>query len=304
MELRQLRVFVAIAEEGTFTAASDRLMVVQSAISATVRALERELGVALFDRTTRRVELTDAGRALLPEARATLEAARLATDAVDQVRGGLRGTVSIGIMQASASDAVSVPRLVAGFRTEHPGVAVTVRHVGGSENIASNVVDGELDLGILSLPGEYPGLELTELGSEPMQLACAQEHRLAGREVVSLAELADEPFVDGPPGWGIRIVADDAFAAAGIRRSLTVEVNDTQSILQFVAEGLAVALLPASIGQGAASVRLVALEAPAPVFRTLLGVPTGRRLRASVRAFSDFVFADVASAARKQSRQG
>lgn len=301
MELRQLRVFVAIAEEGTFTAASDRLIVVQSAVSATVRALERELGVALFERTTRRVELTDAGRALLPEARATLEAARLATDAIDQVRGGVRGTVSIGIMQASASDAVSVPRLVAGFRSEHPGVAITVRHVGGSENIASNVVEGELDLGILSLPREYPGLELTELGREPMQLACAQDHRLAGRKLVSLGELSDEPFVDGPPGWGIRIVADDAFAAAGIKRSLTFEVNDTQSILQFVAEGLAVALLPASIVQGAAPVRLVRLEEPVPVFRTLLGVPSGRRLRASVRAFSDFVRADVASVAWKQS---
>lgn len=301
MELRQLRVFVAIAEEGSFTAASDRLIVVQSAVSATVRALERELGVALFDRTTRRVELTDAGRALLPEARATLEAARLATDAIDQVKGGVRGTVSIGIMQAAASDAVSVPRLVAGFRTEHPRVAVSVRHVGGSENIAAHVVDGELDLGILSLPGEYPGLELIELGSEPMQLACARGHRLAKRKTVSLSELIDEPFVDGPPGWGIRIVTDEAFAAARLRRSVTFEVNDTQSIVQFVAEGLAVALLPASIAQGAASVQLVQLAGPAVVFRTLLGAPSGRRPRASVRAFSEFVCAHVASATRKQS---
>ena len=130
MELRQLRVFVAIAEEGTFTAASDRLMLVQSAVSATIRALERELGTALFERTTRRVELTDAGKALLPEARATLEASRLAVDAVDQVKGGVRGTVSIGIMQATASQTVSIPRLIGGFQAEHPLVTVTVRHVG------------------------------------------------------------------------------------------------------------------------------------------------------------------------------
>lgn len=296
MELRQLRAFVAIAEEGTFTAASERLMVVQSAVSATVRALEGELGTALFERTTRRVALTDAGRALLPEARAVLDAARLAIDAVDQVKGGIRGTVSLGIMQASASHIVSIPRLVSRFQAEHPQVEVTVRHVGGSESIAAHVRDGELDLGILSLPHGYAGLELTELMREAMFLACAHGHPLAQRQRVSLAELSGAAFVDGPPGWGIRAVTDDAFAAAGFRRAPTFEVNDTQSIVQFVAEGLAVALLPPSIARSSAAVRLVPLEEPAPIFRTLLGQPTGRRLRASVRAFAEFVRADTAAA--------
>ena len=202
MELRQLRVFVAIAEEGTFTAASDRLMLVQSAVSATIRALERELGTPLFERTTRRVELTDAGQVLLPEARAILEASRLAVDAVDQVKGGVRGTVSIGIMQATASQAVSVPRLIAGFQAEHPLVTVTVRHVGGSASIAAHVRDGELDLGILSLPGELAGLELTELGREPMMLACAPEHPLAQRDRVSLGELRRRAVCGRPARLG------------------------------------------------------------------------------------------------------
>ncbi|HWD69391.1 MAG TPA: LysR family transcriptional regulator [Solirubrobacteraceae bacterium] len=298
MELRQLRAFVAIAEEGTFTAASDRLVLVQSAVSATIRALERELGTPLFERTTRRVALTDAGRALLPEARATLEASRLAVDAVDQVKGGVRGTVSIGIMQATASHAVSVPRLIAGFQAEHPLVTVTVRHVGGSENIAAHVREGSLDLGILSLPGEASGLELTELGREPMLLACPPGHALAQRASVSLAELADEPFVDGPPGWGIRTVTDDVFAAAGVSKTPRFEINDSVSIVQFVAEGLAVALLPPSIAQSSPTVRLVPLKGVVPVFRTVLGVPTGRRLRAAVRAFAEFVLADLESGAR------
>ena len=300
MELRQLRVFVAIAEEGTFTAAADRLVLVQSAVSATIRALERELGTALFERTTRRVELTDAGQALLPEARATLEASRLAVDAVDQVKGGVRGTVSIGIMQATASQTVSIPRLIGGFQAEHPLVTVAVRHVGGSASIAAHVLDGNLDIGILSLPGGYAGLDLTELGREPMLLACAAGHRLAPRSSVSLEELVGESFVDGPPGWGVRTVTDEAFAAAGASRKLRFEVNDTQSIVQFVAEGLAVALLPPSIAQSAPAVRLVPVEGGVPVFRTLLGVPTSRRLRASVRAFAEFVLADVmrASSAR------
>ena len=106
MELRHLATFVAVAEEGGFTRASARLHVVQSAVSAGVRTLERELGAALFDRTTHRVQLTDAGAALLPEARATLAAARGAREAVDAVRGGLRGTVTLGIMQTGASGTV------------------------------------------------------------------------------------------------------------------------------------------------------------------------------------------------------
>jgi len=299
MELRQLRAFVAIVEEGTFTAASDRLMLVQSAVSATIRALERELGTPLFERTTRRVALTDAGRALLPEARAILEGSRLAVDAVDQVRGGVRGTVSLGIMQATASDAVSVPRLIAGFEAEHPLVMVTVRHVGGSESIAVHLREGSLDLGILSLPREAFGLELTELGREPMLLACPPGHPLAQRASVSLGELVDEPFVDFPPGWGIRTVTDEAFAAAGVSRTRRFEINDSLSIVQFVAESLAIALLPPSIAASAPSVRLVPLKGVAPVFRTLLGAPAGRRPRAAVRAFSAFVLADLESVARQ-----
>jgi DNA-binding transcriptional LysR family regulator len=299
MELRQLRAFVAIAEEGTFTAASDRLVLVQSAVSATIRALERELGTQLFERTTRRVTLTDAGQALLPEARATLEASRLAVDAVDQVKGGVRGTVSLGIMQATASHAVSVPRLIAGFQAEHPLVTVTARHVGGSDSIAAYVREGSLDLGILSMPADPTGLELTELGREPMLVACPPEHPLAGRDSVAIEELAGEPFVDGPPGWGIRTITDEVFAAAGVTRTLRFEVNDSLSIVQFVAEGLAIALLPPSIAQSAPSVPLIALRGAAPVFPTLLGAPTGRRPRAAVRAFSEFVLTELRSPARQ-----
>jgi DNA-binding transcriptional LysR family regulator len=201
-------------------------------------------------------------------------------------------------MQATASHAVSVPRLIAGFQAEHPLVTVTVRHVGGSENIAAHVREGSLDLGILSLPGEASGLELTELGREPMLLACPPGHALAQRASVSLAELADEPFVDGPPGWGIRTVTDDVFAAAGVSKTPRFEINDSVSIVQFVAEGLAVALLPPSIAQSSPTVRLVPLKGVVPVFRTVLGVPTGRRLRAAVRAFAEFVLADLESGAR------
>ncbi len=99
MELRHLAMFVAVAEEGSFTRTAGRVHVVQAAVSASVRGVERELGVELFHRTTHRVELSDAGSALLPEARRTLAAAAIAREVVDEVSGGLRGTVRLGTMQ-------------------------------------------------------------------------------------------------------------------------------------------------------------------------------------------------------------
>ena len=289
MELRQLRAFVAIAEEGSFTAAAARLSLVQSAVSATIRTLERELDTTLFDRTTRQVALTDAGRALLPEAIRTLEAERLAADAVDQAKGGVRGTVLLGIMQAAAGSAASVAGLIAGFQTKQPLVSVTVRHVGGSRNLAESIRLGALDLGILSLPNDYPGLSFTELGREPMLLACAANHRLAGRDRVPLLELADEPFVDGPDGWGIRLVSDQICLRAGMTRTLRFEVNDAMSIVEFVAAGLAVALVPPSLADHVPGVQLIPLTGETPVFRTLLATPTTRRAPGAVQAFAEFI---------------
>ena len=119
--------FVAVAEEGSFTRAADRLHVVQSAVSAGVRNLERELDARLFDRSTHKVALSDAGRALLPEARATLAAAAAARDAVDAVRGAVRGTIMLGNLQAQGMRSVEVAGMLAQFRSEHPGVEIQIR---------------------------------------------------------------------------------------------------------------------------------------------------------------------------------
>src|SRR3954468_53782 len=146
MELRHLETFVAVAEERSFSRAADRLHVVQSAVSATIRNLEREWGITLFHRSTHRVELSDAGRTLLDEARVALLAAADVEHAVDEVRGGLRGTIRVGIMQAMLGrGGISVAAAISAFRAAHPGVTVTVRQ-GGSADHAQRVRDGELDV--------------------------------------------------------------------------------------------------------------------------------------------------------------
>jgi DNA-binding transcriptional LysR family regulator len=285
MELRQLRMFVAVAEEGGFSRAADRLHLVQSAVSAGIRGLERELGTTLFDRDTRHVELSDAGRALLPEARTVLSAVTLASDSVAQVGSGLRGSVTLGTMQAQGMRRVSTARLIAAFQRDHPGVRISARHVGGSTEMARQIDEGGLDLGVLSLIDKGPvGLELTSLGGEPMLLACAPGHPLAAAKTVSLTELAAERFVDMPEGWGVRMVTDRAFAAAGIARTVSFELNDSASVIEFVREGLAVAVLPGSMASTAPEVHQVPIADAALSFDIYLAEPTGRRRTAAATA--------------------
>jgi DNA-binding transcriptional LysR family regulator len=284
MELRHLATFVAVAEEGSFTRASDRLHVVQSAVSAGVRTLERELGAPLFHRTTHQVELTDAGHALLPEARATLAAARAAREVVDQVRGGLRGTVNLGIMQADARGAIDAVRLLAAFRAEHPGVELHARQANSAE-MAAQVRDGRLDFAFLALPSRRTtGLQLTPLGREPMPLAVHDAHRLARRPDVELAATAEETFADGPPGFGTRIAVDRAFAAAGVQRRVALEVNDTQTLVDFVRHGVAAAFLPRSFVRDEQGIAFVPVRRHAPVFETYIAEPTARRASAAAAA--------------------
>ena len=291
MELRQLATFVAVAEEGSFTRASDRLHIVQSAVSAGVRNLERDLGATLFDRSTHKVQLTDAGQALLPQARATLAAATAARDAVDAVSGGVRGTVLLGTMQAQGMRAIDVPGLLAEFRAQHPLVEVHIRHAaGGSSEMATQVREGQLDLAFVALPaGQPPGVELTALAHEPIMVVAPAAHPLAKRRTVPLAALADEPLVDFPEGWGMRIANDRAFAAAGVTRTITYEVNDTASVIDFVRHGLALSLLPASFLEDTSGLALIPIRGPAPEFRTAIATPSNRRLTAAAQALLETI---------------
>ncbi|HEY2652189.1 MAG TPA: LysR family transcriptional regulator [Solirubrobacteraceae bacterium] len=286
MELRQLATFVAVAEEGSFTRASDRLHVVQSAVSAGVRNLERELEATLFDRSTHKVELTDAGHALLPEARATLAAATAARDAVDAVRGGVRGTVLLGTMQAQGMRAIDVPSLLAEFRNDHPLVEVHIRHAaGGSSEMARQVREGQLDLAFVSLPThQLPGVEAKPLAREPIMVVAPATHPLAKRRSIPIAALADESLVEFPEGWGMRMATDRAFAGAGVRRTITYEVNDTASVIEFVRHGLALSLLPASFVEDTSELALIPLRGPPPEFVTAVAQPSNRPLPAAARA--------------------
>jgi DNA-binding transcriptional LysR family regulator len=285
VELRHLEYFVAVAEELSFTRASRRLHVVQSGVSSAIQGLERELGAALFDRDRHRVTLTEAGQALLPEARATLAAAQAATDAVAEATAGLRGTLFVGTMISTGS--VDVPALLARFHEQHPGVLVRLRAMpGGSADLAREVASGGLDLALLSLPGDPPaGLAVRQLAHEPMALICAPNHPLAGRGTVPLGELAGETFVDFPVGWGTRAIVDRAFAAAGIDRVVSFEVADYATAAGLVGNRLGVAFVPASAARELGKVVAQLAVDPALDWRILVATSATRRASAAARAF-------------------
>ncbi|MGI5125997.1 LysR family transcriptional regulator [Pseudonocardia sp. CA-107938] len=281
MELRQLAVFVAVAEELSFTRAAARLSVVQSAVSAAVRTLERELGAELLIRSTHHVALSDAGRVLLPEARATLAAAQEARHAVEQQRGGLRGTIHLGILQVLRDHPVSAARVIAALHARHPGIAVEPRQAG-SAVMADDVRHGRLDAAYLALPSQQAGLTLHGLSEEPMVFVCPPDHPLAGRAALTLADVAGEPFVDTPEHWGTRIFSDLAYSAAGLAREIRYEIGDLGGVAAFVQSGLGVAILPPGMIDPVASVTTVPLT-DAPLFRISLAVPAGRPTGAVTR---------------------
>jgi DNA-binding transcriptional LysR family regulator len=244
VELRHLEYFVAVAEERSFTAAAARLHVVQSAVSAGVKALERELASQLLDRTPRRVELTDAGAALLPRAQATLDAARDAREVVADVRGGLRGTVRVGTM--TSVGILDVPAVLGEYHRRHPGVVLRLSAApSGSEGLLDALIERRLDLAFVSIPGQPPPqVQLTELARTTMVLVLPVDHPLAGRAQVLVTDLADLDFIDSPVGYGNRSVADRAFAAAGVRRRVSIEITDIATATAYVRHGLGIALLP------------------------------------------------------------
>ncbi len=289
MELRHLEYFVAVAEERHFTRAAERLMVSQSGLSASVRSLERELRAPLFVRSTRSVELTDAGRALLTEAGRTLAAVRAAREAVAAVQGLLRGTLSVGTEQCLPG--VHVPQLLARFRSAHPGVEIRLRQAG-SAGLEQDVRDGRLDVAFVAPAGPVPdGVRLLPLTDEPMVLLCGPGHPFAGERTLPWEKLAGAAFVDFHADWGARRVTDRAFAAAGVGRRVDLEVNDVHTLLDLVGHGLGVAVVPGHFRhkEAAAGLACVPLEGAEHTWRVCAAAPAQDRTSPAARELLSYL---------------
>ncbi len=268
MELRQLSHFLAVAEERHFTRAAARVHLTQSSLSSSVRALERELGSDLFARSTRQVELTEAGRALLPAARRTVAAAEDGRDAVAAVRGLVRGHLAIGAIQSLGR--INLPGLLARFHRRHPAVTLRIHHVGVPE-LVRRTADGEIDLALVDLPLGPQGnrVRAQTLATESLQLAVAADDPVARRRRIRLCDLADRAFIEYRPDSSLRASIDRACHAVGLQRRIVCEADALPELVDLVALGVGVSLLPpAAIGM--ASGRAIGVATDPSIPRELL----------------------------------
>jgi DNA-binding transcriptional LysR family regulator len=244
VDSRHLEVFAAVAREGSFTRAAAHLHLVQSAVSATIASLESDLGERLFDRTTRRVRPTAAGRALLPHATAILAALQAARDAVEEVSGGLSGFIRVGYMTNVALG--GIPRLLRRFQDAHPAVSLRLTpSATGTVGLADGLRRGDLDVAFLAGRQEdHPDLRIDVLATAALGLAVAADDPLAGRRGIRLADTAAMRFVDFPPGFAARSLVDAEFRRRGLRRDVQIESSDLNDTAVLVQHGLGVGFLP------------------------------------------------------------
>ncbi|MFJ8364057.1 LysR family transcriptional regulator [Streptomyces sp. NPDC093984] len=284
MELRQLEHFVAVAEEGNFTRAAARLHVVQSAVSTTIKNLERELGTPLLERTPKRVLLTNAGAALLPRAHAALDAAREAEDAVAEVSSGLRGTLRLGAI--ATVGLIDLPVFLGEFHRRHPGVFLqTSAAPTGSQGLLEALLERRLDLAFVSGPGPRPtGITLIQLATSVLDLVVPADHPLVKRRTVSITDLAGLDFVDFPVGYSNRAVADRAFAAASVPHRVAIEITDPTTGVAYVRNGLGVALLPRPVLGKAKDVATLTVDDADLEWSFSLATPSERTPGAAERA--------------------
>ncbi|MFI7588823.1 LysR family transcriptional regulator [Spongisporangium articulatum] len=289
MDTRQIEYFLAVAEELNFTTAAARVFAAQSTVSAGIKALEADLDASLFDRSTRRVTLSAAGEAFLPEARAVLAAEAHARDAVRESSAVLRGHVRVGTL--TGLGLVDLPGLCGDFHARHPAVDVQLRaSPTGSSGLAEDLRNGRLDIALIGLPAsELGGLTCRELARLPFVVLLPHDHRLAGEESpLALDELAGEAFVDTLSGFGNRMEVDRRFRALGATRHVTVEVSDLTVVPDYVGAGLGVAVVPRVLHPRE---ERVVERRPDPEIEWSLYVATaaGRPLSRAVQAFLDLL---------------
>ncbi|MBN9153692.1 MAG: LysR family transcriptional regulator [Microbacterium sp.] len=263
MDLRQMEYLITLADEEQFTRAAAICGVSQSGLSAAIRGLEDELGTSLFHRTTRRVEPTDAGRALIPHARALVAQAAAARDAVARTSRQLSGPMRVGSEQCLG--VVDVVSMLDRVHRAVPEAELAFTQAGSHELVA-RVREGELDAAFVATTEHLGPLQRVELGRQRLIALLPPGDAPREGAAVSWADLRDREFVDFHESWAVRSLVDGAFAAHGITRHVRCTVNDVHTLLDLVVRGLGWAVVPAHVATKpqASDLRAFAMPEDAP----------------------------------------
>ena len=248
MELRHLRYFIAVAEELHFGRAAQALGISQPPLSQQIQALEQEIGARLFERTNRRVELSEAGRLFLAEARLVLAQVDKAADVARRAQLGQLGELKIGFTSSAPFNS-SIPQAIFAFRQAFPAVHLALQEMSSKE-VAEALVDESVQVGIMRPLPLPESLVAVELFREPLVAIIRADHPLAvgSEEGLQLSALAAEPFVFFPRSYGSGLYAQllNLAREAGFSPLITQEAGEAMTIIGLVAAGLGVTVLPAS----------------------------------------------------------
>ncbi|MCG7508557.1 LysR family transcriptional regulator [Mesorhizobium retamae] len=240
--IKQIQQFLAVAELGSFSRASKRMGTAQPALSQAIRDLEDELSVRLFDRTTRRVELTDAGREFQNSTTKVLEELEHAVEGVHMLAERRRGRLRIAAPPLLAS--VVLPQAIAEFQQSYPGIAVQLADVG-TEQIVEAVRSGKADCGLGTFSPAEDGIERVALVRDSLMLFCDDRSIFANAATASWRDLADQPLITLTRDSGIRLLVEVGFETSEIALRPAFEVSQVTTALALVEAGLGVAVLPA-----------------------------------------------------------
>jgi len=260
MDLRRLRYFVAVAEELHFGRAAERLHMAQPPLSQQIRRLEAELGVDLLRRSSRRVELTPAGAAYLERARELLASAEAAAQEARRVAAGLSGRLVVGYVGSATYSLL--PALARALGRQLPDVETEFRGELLVPDLAEGLAAGEIDLGLLRPPVRHPGIEVGTLRRDPFVVVLPEEHRLARRPELTMADLRFEQLVSYHSRSVMYGVLTGLAEQAGFVPRIRHEVSETSALLTFVAAGLGLAVAPSPVA---------ALSVEGATYRPLVG---------------------------------
>ncbi|WP_284978500.1 LysR substrate-binding domain-containing protein [Arthrobacter sp. fls2-241-R2A-200] len=263
MELRQLRYFLVVAEELHFGRAAERLHLTQPPLTVAIRRLERELGVQLFDRTTRRVTLTPAGEAFRHRVHGAVHELDEAADDVASVAAGMSGRIRLGFV--SSASYTTVPEAIRRFREQRPRVELALSPLTSGEQI-EQLLDGDLDLGLVRDPGEIPGLRMDLVSTEDLTAVLPETHTLASRAEIQPQDLEGEPMILFPyrlmPGFVARVLR--LFEGLETSPQIVQQVVHQETVLGLVSAGLGISILPESVSR---------FQMPGVITRPIAGRP-------------------------------
>lgn len=249
MDLRAFRYFVAVAEELHFGRAAERLHLSQPSLSQQIQAMEERIGVALFLRNRRKVDLTAAGRLLLPEARAVLAQAEKAVLVARRAGRGEVGRLEIGFTGSAPFNPL-LPQTVRDFRERWPEVQLSLNEMSTTAQFEA-LAAGRLDVGFLrpGQPMEMVGMDQRLLLREPLLVVMTAEHPLAAQAAVRAADLADQPFILHPRaiGTGLFDKVMTLCAAAGFAPRVAVEAHQMSTVVTLAAVGMGVSIVPEAL---------------------------------------------------------